>query len=994
MGKGKRHQNRSNKKAKPANTPTTANSTTTNISNSSSAAASSEQRSTSTPGTKPVGIDQEGLNQKPHKRTRKCHFVPQWILRNFARQEGPQDPKNPSVYYFDIQKKELTRSLTRDVYYEDYLFSAHQNEEKLSQLESRASRSFQEIMATINNRDKNPGNGSAPKAIFVTQKRKYLEDLRKFLFVMYYHQVSVGHTFYDEDHPENDRMQSWIQSYRERYKLSTSPQDTWLHVLSHYLRTPHKELMEQGGKVERFMTNEIFSRLRPDISSSGSNMMRDALAVYKSVKADPELEEWRSLPYYDNMQMFLVIWEAAPDEEFLMSDNSFGLYEGRNEEVGPLHRIYIISPKIALVLCHPGLKETSHLPGFVNYANPFQLSTEQCSMSMLLDAPHPAANVKYKHNKPLPSSMITLYGNAGAAHPHPDDEFELRVSILSSKDTHTINAIILGNVRDAGKITFGSKGAALRTLREFETNLEFNRKCKPKFAPLVKQLSEELGARSDTHPIPHPDPSDTTPLLQLPPLSEEPGTFWETSLMVYHVLHTGQGPQCTSYRLWEQLHTDYLATNANTSSNVHKARLVSKMDDRFAYVLFKFCSGVLARQFGESLNFQPYLEQLIIRFLDHLLKNNRPIFDMIEESAVEILRRSCHQPTLALTARVKIEINPGDDDSIPVPTVPPAPPKNSESTANRADGLEAPAAAYLEWSFGRTEHIRRNMSPEVFVPPYPYTVGSPQELPDLGGKSLADTVPNNQDPEPAENPDHESNTKDSLPTQQVDHDTTNNLSPEEGIGEEGSTQCPDVDLGASFNTELQEEVEQEFNRSRTWKDHCLDFSIGVCEELGVIREELELILVKALALTVVLPAIYSLYVFTATIVQAVQLAYHYQPSSLKPGALPATQTSKPRRGTHSPDSYSATTIIISSIVIYLATIIVVLYAFFSLTLVEFSALAIFNLLNDIDGDFTATFADWYAHVWSGKPKDPKESRMFLEVEVFFTIFLLRQLGFL
>lgn len=563
--------------------------------------------------------------------------------------------------------KTLTRRLVSKAYTKEGLFKdpdsapgsvTYKLETELSKLEGKASRSFREIRNAVSNRDKDPSAGAVPPPVCVKQKRKYLEDLRKFMFVMYYHQLSIGETYYNETHPDNANLQEWIKDYCQKYGLSTSPKDMhiWLHVLQHYLRKEHDDLMKEGREAEMKAMKSIFDKLGPDFPSRGKSMIRDFQATAKSTKVDPKLEEWKSLPYYNNMQMFLVIWEAAPGEEFLMSDNSFGLYEGRTDETGPLHRIYVISPRIVLVLCHPGLKDTRHLPGFMNRFNPFQLSEEDRSMSMLLNAPHPAANVKYK-NKPLPSEDI-FYGNAGAAPAHPDDEFEIQISVLSSEDTHTINAIVLGNVKKEGLVTFHSKNAALRTLDEFGKNQEFDHELKLKFASLAKGLSEDPHVRPNIHfNLQRFEPEAMIAPLRLPPLSTEPGTFWETSLMVYHTLHRGHDPQCISYRLWEKMHTSRIKKTAGTCSELRPARLASKLDDKVAYVLFKICSMIIPTLFDGSLNLEVYLEQLIIGFLDNLLKNNRPFFDSIEEGVIRCLREGRNQPELARAARIKEFIN-------------------------------------------------------------------------------------------------------------------------------------------------------------------------------------------------------------------------------------------------------------------------------------------------------------------------------------------------
>jgi hypothetical protein len=96
------------------------------------------------------------------------------------------------------------------------------------------------------------------------------------------------------------------------------PIEVWLQNISEILDTPHVEV-ENNQK--------IFSIDRED---------------YKQRMID----------------CFLLIWQAGENDEFIITSNGFGIFEGVTGNVfGALpfqyafHSFYVISPKLVLVLC-------------------------------------------------------------------------------------------------------------------------------------------------------------------------------------------------------------------------------------------------------------------------------------------------------------------------------------------------------------------------------------------------------------------------------------------------------------------------------------------------------------------------------------------------------------------------------------------------------------------------------------------------------------------
>lgn len=542
------------------------------------------------------------------------------------------------VYYYCVETGTLTERLIKDVYAGVDLYKDPSNprdvggyieiEESLSGLESDASRTVQMIIRQVEDRDRERGGGGAStlRPASVKMKRRFLERLRKFLFVMYYHQLSIGYTYFQLDHPGNVNSRRWIEAYRKRNKLLDSPQHVWLHVLRYYLNTSHNTILENGSKAEQ----NRFLASAPDLSSmSRPECIEEWQDRYSAMEVDPEIDDWKCLAYCTQMEMFLAIWEAAPGEEFVMSDNSFGLYEGLTDSAGPLHKFFVVSPKIVLVLCHPGLKVHDTSSGFVNFANPWALQSEDLGTSMLLTAPHKGAKIKYANTASVPDDTTILFGNPGALNPSPEDDFDFEISTLSRTDTHTVNAIILGNLPAKGKLTFGSRDAALRTLTKFHANPDFDIRTKLKLVPLVQLLS----------PVGSPQTVRTRYIASRGP---PPGSLWATNLEIYRLLQNGADADCARFQQWLRCyHRVWPVDRVPTARARRPARLVSTIDDRLTRAAFGVCEILMLKLGPDFRDEMIFGEQLLIAFLEHLLQQHRGMFGTLEQLLLARVEPPC-----------------------------------------------------------------------------------------------------------------------------------------------------------------------------------------------------------------------------------------------------------------------------------------------------------------------------------------------------------------
>ncbi|KAG2103168.1 hypothetical protein BD769DRAFT_1506418 [Suillus cothurnatus] len=85
----------------------------------------------------------------------------------------------------------------------------------------------------------------------------------------------------------------------------------------------------------------------------------------------PDLKHFPAYTYHIHANSyFFSIWEAAEGKEFIITHNAFGLWEGLKGGCPDLHRIFMVSPRVAIILRHvdlrPELKEYIKLGTFVS----------------------------------------------------------------------------------------------------------------------------------------------------------------------------------------------------------------------------------------------------------------------------------------------------------------------------------------------------------------------------------------------------------------------------------------------------------------------------------------------------------------------------------------------------------------------------------------------------------------------------------------------------
>ncbi|KAF8586525.1 hypothetical protein K439DRAFT_1386994 [Ramaria rubella] len=398
------------------------------------------------------------------------HVIPRFILREFQigpklskaqrRKQSKKGSVNEEVRFYSIADGTLSARPIGTVYgvqdlYRDVrnMQDANELEKKLSVLEYAAARVIQDIHRTIDDAD--PGT--------FTCSREDLEKLRKFLFIMHYRNDALSLSYFQADHPENAPIRERIQKFGDKLGLR-SPGEIWLYFLRYYLDTPHSQIGLDA--------------------MTGPNGP-DPMAIL-----DPNMdsEQFEAVTYQQHAGMYyLGILQAAPGEEFVLSHNSFGLWEGRVDGFQGLHRLFIISPRIAVLLRLNWLR-----PEMVSESPKFRAA---CRSDLVDIKFRPAASstaITLRSNIDLHTLQTYKMSNAAKK-----DKFNFNITKLTEKETYAVNSVVLLNTRREGSITFRSPKCMLHTAQKFAKDPDIG--CKQerfKYEALIQQLTKDAASTS------------------------------------------------------------------------------------------------------------------------------------------------------------------------------------------------------------------------------------------------------------------------------------------------------------------------------------------------------------------------------------------------------------------------------------------------------------------------------------------------------------------
>ena len=398
---------------------------------------------------------------------------------NKARRTGVD---KDTILMYDITTQTLEPRPLAKVYGDINLYRDDRNpenvdhlEEGLSRLENHAARTIRNIHSAIESRQQK-----------ILMKRKELEAIRKFIYLMHYRRTSFVSSYFDEDDPENMPLRDYIKNFRRKHNLYKKD-DIWLFGLKYMLEVPHHKIIATGEAIQD--------------KYGGPEGMLSMLMT----RVDPDIEDYHAVDYTMSNESFLGIWEAAEGEEFVLGANSFGLWEGTTETIAGIHTLFVVSPKVALVL-----RQGIMGPESIDY-----IKANMTVTSNLIDIPMNRATSTYANyvNPPWSNDPSVEEATARALWKYrqtpeaQEDTFTFTSTKLTQKQTHALNQVILLHLSDTG-MTFSSPAAMRKTIQyHLQSDIPYARESKYWFRNLLGLLSENTiltGPNSSTSSTPPP----------------------------------------------------------------------------------------------------------------------------------------------------------------------------------------------------------------------------------------------------------------------------------------------------------------------------------------------------------------------------------------------------------------------------------------------------------------------------------------------------------
>ncbi|KAK0719324.1 hypothetical protein B0H67DRAFT_572915 [Lasiosphaeris hirsuta] len=413
-------------------------------------------------------------NMQSSQRDQYQHFVPQFLLRNFAHPYRPKGggkrgktKDENGLHYGEsvvrsldlaadpsaICEKAVKRILGQMNMYEDATMSSPQEkrvEEMLGRLENQVSVVFRKIVKA---HEKWAGGNAmeegTPAEVCLARSERDL--IRKFLFILKYRSSGFHRRFYHdtaEDYDSNDK--ELLREYMAE-KGYQRPMDVWYDNIKAIIDLE----MDPGCEWIR----ELPKRMYPD----------DAMWFYTHTEL-----------YY-----MTICTPAEPDGEFVLTDASYGVFEGpstfaRDMRTGrveptahtPFHMFAPVSPKLMIVL-----------RSFV-FPDPLEDADEQVKIlrsirrmfavdmvyggevkGLLSDLPVAKARNSYTR---VVGGRLQRIGDYDGAR-KTEHKFYFPIFQIGSEHVNTINGVLLDNCGTCTSIVFGNTAVFAKTLEWFLT---------------------------------------------------------------------------------------------------------------------------------------------------------------------------------------------------------------------------------------------------------------------------------------------------------------------------------------------------------------------------------------------------------------------------------------------------------------------------------------------------------------------------------------------
>ncbi|CAB4481612.1 hypothetical protein RhiirA5_448560 [Rhizophagus irregularis] len=414
------------------------------------------------------------------------HYIPRFLLRNFAidkyerifesnikQQKKKNRRKAELLQTYDRNKDQLGVYLISRTYGYQNMYKDLNNkdvmhvEERLAKLERRASETIHNIVKA--SRVENQ----------VVLLRRDLGELRKFLFIMNYRNCQRWSQFTDEKF--DSITLSMVKTFMQQHNLQ-KPKEVWLQNISEILDTPHEEV----GNNQK-----IFSIDRED---------------YKQRMID----------------CFLIIWQAGENDEFIITSNGFGIFEGVSGNMFgafpfqyAFHSFYVISPKLVLVLCPTVFRKEVGADELYRFFGG--------QRSIFENVPHPGATPNYvstgnsSRSKPknehshskfdatdpfdLRSRAFDMTLNSMGIERQWNDTFTFSFVKLDSATVHLVNYILLNETKPDLVLTFLSRPYLYKTIAKYHKKVgvqhDFSNLKKKLFIALNRTHKDDLHLRKN-----------------------------------------------------------------------------------------------------------------------------------------------------------------------------------------------------------------------------------------------------------------------------------------------------------------------------------------------------------------------------------------------------------------------------------------------------------------------------------------------------------------
>ncbi|KAI0971549.1 hypothetical protein F4678DRAFT_433305 [Xylaria arbuscula] len=401
------------------------------------------------------------------------HFVPQFILRNFAHKYvGPQRSKkgkksksdnmfrgelvvnnvNLKADPFAVEETKVRRILGQYDMYQDTALPAAQRrqiETMLGKLEAHVSIIFRKIIKAFEAGD---------PSTWITREER--NSIRKFLFILKYRGSGFHRRFYhDSSDQYNANDKSLLLKYMEE-KGFKRPVDVWLHGL--------KAIMDLNMNAEN---------------------------CHKELSENMYLEDAKWFFMHTEMMYMTICTPSKANAEFILTDNSYNVFEGPNTFVQDpdtgevtesgwinFHEFAPLTPRLMIVL------RSFLLPIPEEDSNP-QIKAERdaqrkmvvgdgtSTQSQLADLPvHKPRN---SYSEIINGQVRLRPGEDGVK--RKTDKFCFSFFPLGMDHVNKINHILLDNTFRCSNIVFASKDTFFTTLELYMTDTN----------PLGKALSAD-----------------------------------------------------------------------------------------------------------------------------------------------------------------------------------------------------------------------------------------------------------------------------------------------------------------------------------------------------------------------------------------------------------------------------------------------------------------------------------------------------------------------